>query len=780
MRRQRLSMACMVGATVCVAAVGGAPFVASASSASGRAFEMVTPDFTNGGSKNRPIAISADGDRMLIGSASAFGDSAGMASTGGWYQAVRSSSGWETTSLTPGGPELPGYSAPGAYSTDMLRTLWMVFPKETWGTKEVRPMIRQDDGRGNATWLPAAPPMPVGPTVPAVLDRVTVGATAADLSAVAFGVVGDRATVNDGSTDARIPGQPSPHRIERRSDGSFEVVQLAKRNNGTTIAPSCRARIGGGNATTTSRGAADPSLSRIVIGIFGTGSTTCALPADSRVWVWIQNQGIVDVSASACTDVAACGAAKVTNFEGGSRDVRRVYFSTAQKLTDGNTATGSDAVITDLYEYDFDRIGSRLVPITPGVNPPGVPPGTAGSGVNRVARVSPDGSRAYFVANGRALAGPNARGQSPTPSGRNLYVYHRPDGVTTGTIKFVATLATSDSAIWGQDSVRKVETGGQDGRYLYFVSRARLTSDEDPADTTADIFRYDAQTEQLQRVWRPEAAYNGANRTADATFHIESTVPDQGRAELQRSEVISADGESIFFETAQALDPADSNDKVDGYLWDGRDGTVTLISGGHGPNDVTTVAVTPDVRSLAFATSTQLVPQHTSRIPAAYVSRLGGGFALPPVPEPPCIGDACQGDRVENTRLIGGGGTEMARGANVDEVDPAPAAVAARINVTASSPSRKRATVRLRVRSTVSGRVRVSGRGLVTRNVRVRGGQSTTITIRLSRNGRAAMRKKRGTTRIAGRAVLSPETGKSVRSSFTVRFAAPARNGGER
>lgn len=637
-------------------------------------------------------------------------------------------------------------------------------------------MFRQDDGRGNATWIPAAPPMPVGPSVPSTLDKISTSATATDLSALALGVIGDRATVNDGSTDTRIPEQPSLHRVERREDGSFEVVQVAKRNDGTTIAPNCRARIGGGNATTTSRGAADPSLSRLVVGIQGAGG--CALPADSRVWVWVRNQGIVDVSASACTDVVACGPAKVTNFEGGSRDVRRVYFSTAQKLSDGNTAAGADAAITDLYEYDFDRIGPRLVPITPGVNPGGAP-ATAGAGVNRVARVSPDGSRAYFVANGRALAGPNARGQSPTPGGRNLYVYHRPDGAVTGTIKFVATLASNDSVIWGQDAARKVETGGSDGRYLYFVSRARLTSDEAPADATADIFRYDAQTEQIQRVWRPEPEYNGVSRTAGATFYTQSTVPDSARAETQVSKIISRDGERIFFETAQSLDPADVNQTVDAYLWDGRDSSVTLISGGEGTSDVVTSAMTPDgATSFLFGTSTRLVSQHTSPINALYVLRRGGGFVLPPLPTPPCAGDACQGDQAPSAPLTGGGGSETAQGANVVENGPPPSEPA-RITVSVASPSRQRGTARLRIRSSVSGRVRVSGRDMVTRTVRARAGASTTMTIRLTKRGRASL-KKRGTVRLAGRAVLTPDEGKIVRSSFMLRFAAPAAKRGDR
>lgn len=765
---------------VAASAAGTTPTIASAAlETNGRAFEMVTPEFMNGGARVSPLAIADDGDRVLYSSASAFANAEGLAAAGGWYQAVRTPSGWQTTALMPGGSAIPGYSAPVAYSTNLLRTYWDAFPAEVWGTTERRPMFRQDDGNGNATWIPAAPPMPVGPTIASTLDRAPLNASAADLSAVVLGVVGDRATVNDGSTDTRVAAQPSQHRIERRPDGSFEVIQLAKRADGTTIAPACRSRIGGGNANTTSRGAADSSLSRIVIGIFGTGSTTCALPADSRVWVWIRNQGIVDVSASACTDMVACGAAKVTNFEGASRDVRRVYFSTAQKLTDGNTATGSDAVITDLYEYDFDRIGPRLIPITPGKNPPGVPLGTAGSGVNRVARVSPDGSRAYFVANGRALAGPNARGQSPTPAGRNLYVYHRPDGAASGTIKFVATLATSDSVIWGQDAARKVETGGQDGRYLYFVSRARLTADEDAADTMADIFRYDAQTEQLQRVWRSGPMYNGANRTADSTFSTPSTVPNQAQAEWQESKVISPDGEQIFFETAQSLVEADENEKVDGYVWDGRDGSVVLVSGGRGVSDVVTQAMTPNGANLLFSSATQLVPQHSSPIPAAYVSRLGGGFAPPPLPAPPCVGDACQGDRKDAPGLVGGGGSETAQGTNVVEADLGLGA-AARVTASPSSPSRKRATARLRIRATVSGRARVTGRGIVTRNVRVRGGASTVITVRLTKSGRAALRKKRGAARIAGRVVLSPDNGKSVRTDFTVKFAAPVRKRGAR
>jgi hypothetical protein len=755
----------MTVATAALAAVAMPVSPVAAADVEERGFEMVSPDFMNGGARVSGLEISDDGNRVLYSAASAFAGAEGQSGAVSWYQAVRTPAGWQTTAMAPGGPELPGYDAPGSYSADLLRTLWTVYTDETWGTKELRPMFRQDDGHGNATWTPAAPRMPVGPTIPSVASKVTVGATAADLSVVVFGVIGDRATVNDGSTDTRVANQPSLHRIERRPDGSFEVIQLAKRSDGTTIAPNCNARVGGGNATTTSRGAADPSLSRVVIGIQGAG--VCANAADSRVWVWVRNHGIVDVSASTCTDMAACGAAKVTNFEGGSRDVRRVYFTTAQKLTDGNAATGTDAQTADLYEYDFDRLGERLVPVTPGVHPPDVTPGTAGSGVNRVVRVSHDGSRAYFVANGRPLTGPNARGESPTPAGRNLYVYHRPEGAAEGTIKFVATLASNDSPIWGQDAARKVETGRDDGRYLYFVSRARLTADEDPGDTLADIFRYDAQTEQLQRVWRPEAEYNSANRTDAATFATSSSVPGSARAEIQQSKVISGDGEQIFFATAQSLDPADVNANTDGYVWDGRDGSIDLITGGHhGTSDAGVSMMTPDGQTFLFGTSTQLVPQHTSPINAVYVSRPGGGFAPPPLPPEPCVGDGCQGPGSTPPALPTAGSIGFSGDGNVGPPD----ATAAPIRV--SNRSARGVAAKLKLRVPAAGRISVKGAAIRGASRWASKAGSYSVKVALKPRAKKRLRKNKKLT-VAVRVSYRSQDGRPASKRVSVTFKRP-------
>jgi hypothetical protein len=752
----------MAAATAALAAVAVPASSVAAADPEERGFEMVSPDFMNGGARVQPIDISDDGDRVIFSSASAFAGAEGLQGVGGWYQAVRTPTGWQTQAMMPGGADLPSYSAAAGRSADMLRTFWMVTTAELWGTYELRPMFRQDDGHGNATWIPAAPRMPVGPTVVSVASTITNQASAEDLSAVVFGVIGDRDTVNDGSTDTRVPEQPSLHRIERRSDGSFEVVQLAKRADGTTIAPNCTVRTGGGSAGTTSRHAADPLLSRVVFGVFGSG--VCANPTDSRVWVWVRNHGIVDVSASTCTDMLACGAAKVANFEGGSRDVRRVYFSTAQKLTDGNAASGTDAQIADLYEYDFDRLGQRLVPITPGASPEGVPAGTAGSGVNRVARVSHDGSRAYFVANGRALAGANGRGQSPTPAGRNLYVYHRPEGAAEGSIKFVTTLASNDSPIWGQDAARKVETGGDDGRYLYFVSRAALTADD--TDSTADIYRYDAVSEQLQRVWRPEAEYNGANRTAAATFGTNSTVPGSGRADAQRSKWISGDGERISFTTAQSLDPADINGSTDGYVWDGRDGSITLITGGLG-NGSSAASMTPDGQTFLFGTSSQLVPQHTSPINATYVSRPGGGFAPPPLPAEPCVGDGCQGFGSAPPALPTAGSIGFSDDGNVGPPD----ATAGPIRVSKRKPVPGTAA-KLKIRVPAAGRISVKGAAI--RGASRWASKAGSYSVKVTLNARAKKRlRKNAKLAVAIRVTYRSQDGRPASKSMSVTFKQP-------
>lgn len=739
-----LALPLAIVATVVLVAVS--MLAPSDAQAEARAYEMVTPEYTQGGNRTYGVYLSDDGDRIVYLSAGVFADSAGMNATGGAYQAVRTPTGWSNESLTPGGTELPTYLGGGQpMGPDMLSTIWTVYTAEDKGSKFQTLLTRRDDGSGNAEWIRMHPPFTQTSTV-------AVGARARDASSIVVGLVGDRSLVNDESTDTRQAGRASLYRIARLSDGGFQVDQLAKRGDGATIAPTCASRVGGGNAVTSSRGAASPDLSRVVIGIYGTGP--CAAPADSRVWVWVRDQGVTDISSSVCS----CGTPKLANFEGGSTDVRRVYFTTAEKLTAGNGSTGTDSQIMDLYEYDFDRPGQKLVSITPSSD-------TTGSGVSRVTRVSEDGSRAYFVSTGRLLTTePNGRGVSPVVGGRNLYVYHRPSDAAEGTVKFVATLASNDSVLWGQDAARTAETPLPDGRYLYFVSRARLTADEAVGDITADIFRYDAQTEELRRVWRPEPEFNGAGR-APATFAVTSSVPDQASTHYDYTTGITEDGERLVFTTAQQLDPADVNDKVDVYLWDGRDGSIALVSGGRGPNDVVAGPVTPDGRTIMFTSSAQLVPQHTSAIPAVYVARVGGGFAPPPPSPTPCDGDGCQGRLGTPPALAQIGSINLTGTGNV----PSSGARGSRRVTVSGARVVTGSAARLRVRVGAAGRISVSGESVRTTTKSASKAQTVTLKVILSAKAKRMLAERKRLS-VKVRVAFKRKAGGSRSKTVTVTF----------
>jgi len=121
--------------------------------------------------------------------------------------------------------------------------------------------------------------------------------------------------------------------------------------------------------------------------------------------------------------------------------------------------------------------------------------------------------------------------------------------------------------------------------------------------------------------------------------------------------VISDDGSRVFFESLNALVPADTNVKQDVYQWQApgsgectesgfgfaaeAGGCVTLISSGKDETDSEFIDASADGDDVFFATGASLVPWDPAQIDL-YDARVGGGFAPPPSPPAECTGEACQ------------------------------------------------------------------------------------------------------------------------------------------
>jgi hypothetical protein len=128
-------------------------------------------------------------------------------------------------------------------------------------------------------------------------------------------------------------------------------------------------------------------------------------------------------------------------------------------------------------------------------------------------------------------------------------------------------------------------------------------------------------------------------------------------SQLHTPQVLSDNGQRLFFESFEALVNADTNQKQDVYEWEASGegncsegssfysassgGCVSLISGGTSVQPSQLIEATPDGHDVFFTTGQSLVVQDPGLIDI-YDARVEGGFPAPPVPPTPCQGDACQ------------------------------------------------------------------------------------------------------------------------------------------
>ena len=117
---------------------------------------------------------------------------------------------------------------------------------------------------------------------------------------------------------------------------------------------------------------------------------------------------------------------KPAAFQGASADGSKVFFTTTQKLLNGDSTT-------NLYEYDFNKTppaymnGQRLVDLSPD---------PSGAQVLGVVRLASDGSHVYFIAGGVLTGEANEYGEHAEAGKENLYGCD----TETGQIKFIAAV----------------------------------------------------------------------------------------------------------------------------------------------------------------------------------------------------------------------------------------------------------------------------------------------------------------------------------------------------
>ncbi|HMB54077.1 MAG TPA: hypothetical protein VKU40_12230 [Thermoanaerobaculia bacterium] len=363
----------------------------------------------------------------------------------------------------------------------------------------------------------------------------------------------------------------------------------------------------------------------------GDGASVCARSGGQTVEIGASERGVPDPA----------GTLEKT-FVDASADGEVAFFVSGEKLTDDATASEGEASFApgsglaksgSLYRYDFAApAGERLTDITV-VPDPGAQP--AGAEVQGVVDASADGERIYFVALG-ALA-PGAVAGKP-----NLYLWDGtgPEAVTV----HVATLADLKVDRDNLNAYHSYPTplASADGQRLIFGSAAPLAPGYDTANK-AMLYLYDAPTDTLRCI---SCDPSGEAASADAALGQGGTPSNSlaGIINHQRRN-LSADGRRAFFQTADALLPADVNGALDVYMWLDRDGSgegsLHLISSGRSADDSLFVDASASGEDVFFTTRERLSPLDDDSQVDVYDARVGGAAALAPPKPSRCQGEAC-------------------------------------------------------------------------------------------------------------------------------------------
>lgn len=311
--------------------------------------------------------------------------------------------------------------------------------------------------------------------------------------------------------------------------------------------------------------------------------------------------------------------------------------------------------------YSFQPATKTLTDLT-------ADPAGNGAEVQGVIGTSVDGSYVYFVANGDldgaagATEGDCQREASNNYLGScNIYLFH------AGQSTFIARLSgKEDSSDWfartsnfGSDN-KKTGSVSPDGRTLAFFSAQRLTSYD--THGTTELYRYRAG--EPGSISCASCNPTGAPPTsapAVGTLQYPGIgINTQGLSAVP-NRFLTADGERVFFETAEALNALDTNGVRDVYEWEApgfgtcqasgpaysplNEGCLYLISTGNSSTPSFFADASESGDDVFFFTPEPLVGQDQDGLQDVYDARVEGGLAAQnPLPAESCqTTESCHG-----------------------------------------------------------------------------------------------------------------------------------------
>jgi hypothetical protein len=351
---------------------------------------------------------------------------------------------------------------------------------------------------------------------------------------------------------------------------------------------------------------------------------------------------------------------KPAAFVGATPDGSKVFFLSCEKLTDDSTAvsTAENACTRagfeaaqqgqDLYSYDTDS--HELTDLTVDSNPGD----SLGAGVDGVLGMSNDGT--YFYIAARGVLAPGATPASCSGP-CNVYVLH------DGTTKLVTEIAhESERFNWAprvtiSNTDEHLSRVSADGKSLLFVSTQSLTGYNSVGTGCAgnpcqELFRYTAPDEKLLCVSCNPTGIPPRGNARFSTDGRASLLPALAFTFLTRN--LSADGDRVFFDSRDALVPADTNGVNDVYEWEAKGsgscrseaqdgGCIYLLSGGDGSYPSYFGDASSNGDHVFIFSNQRLVPGDEDDLTDIYDAGVGAGLATQhPLAAATCTSSACQ------------------------------------------------------------------------------------------------------------------------------------------
>lgn len=617
-----------------------------------RAFELVSPAYKQGYQMTFE-GSAPDGSRVIGGSLGALVGAKGAPQTrndlGDVYEMARSADGWQTTPLSPENPAYRDALTYWAPSTSAAETLFSM-PSAPAGQDDF--YVVKDAGASVSDLGPVTPPAdgptqePAPPGGPSVSFVKVVGVTPS-LSHVLFAVKSPFGWDGDPTAGEDVYEYPASGGAEGPS-----MIAVEGGRGSTALIGECGVTVGGPGGTTSYNAlSSDGNVAFFTPVPEDEGACGLKQPARAQLYARVDQSSTVRLSAPQCTP-EFCEATPESDavFSGASASGDRAFFLSTQRLsaqaTEDTTSSDSASIRggsgcelaegtgCNLYEYDLET--GRLTAISAGTGAPHV---------QGVVRVSPDGSRVYFVATSRLTGAANSEGAHAQEGQDNLYVYEHVGGGEATAIHFVATVSPEDEGLWGgsgaEDSARPASTT-PNGEFLVFESRGDLTSDDTSSGVT-QVFEYQAgEVDTLKRISIGENGFNDDGNTSADSAVIPTAEYIERRWYYPQPIVVSNNGQMVVFESEDPLtEGAGSGEPGRLNVYEYDSGHVYYIYGATG-DGAPLYGTDESGDDIFFKAQAGLVPEDTDTQTDIYDARVDGGTR--PVNALACSAGSCQAE----------------------------------------------------------------------------------------------------------------------------------------